>query len=147
MRKLTLAVLLAVTVCLPAAYAFDSSATDKPAYLASVRAKLAAKQYDAAATELREISLRLPNADVFSLLGHALWKSGDRTQGMDYYNKALALDASHKGALEYQGELYVALGQIDKAKANLAKLKRLCLLGCEEEEDLDAAIKQATKGH
>jgi len=147
MRKLILALLLTATVGTPAALAFDSGAGDKPAYLASAREKLAAKQYDAAATELREISHRFPNADVFSLLGHALWKSGDRAQGMDYYNKALALNPSHKGALEYQGELYVALGQIDKARANLAKLNRLCLLGCEEEEDLDAAIKQATKGH
>jgi len=147
MRNVILAGLLTVTLGVPAAYAADSSATDKPAYLASVRGKIAAKQYDAAATELKDIALRFPNADVFSLLGHALWKSGNPTQGMEYYNKALTLDPSHKGALEYQGELFVSLGQIDKAKANLAKLDRLCLLGCEEEEDLAAAIKQAVKGH
>ena len=66
---------------------------------------------------------------------------------MDCYDKPLTRDTSHKGALQYQGKLHVALGQIDKAQANLAKLKRLCLLVCEEEDDLDAAIKQATKGH
>ena len=61
-------------------------------------------------------------------MGHALWKTGDPAQGMTYYNKALALNPMHKGALEYQGELFVELGQLDKAKENLAKLNHLCWL-------------------
>ena len=64
---------------------------------------------------------------------------------MVYYDKALAMDPSHKGALEYQGELFVTLGQIDKAKANLARLNRICLFGCEEYDDLKAAIEHAPK--
>ena len=60
--------------------------------------------------------------DVYSLMGFALRKTGDRAQAMTYYRKALEADPAHKGALEYQGELFVELGQIDKAKENLAKL-------------------------
>ena len=44
--------------------------------------------------------VKYPTADTFTLLGHALWKTGDRQQGMDYYNKALALNPLHRGALE-----------------------------------------------
>ena len=77
------------------------------------------------------------------MLGHALWKTGDWRQGMTYYDKALAIDPSHKGALEYQGELYVELGQLDLAKQNLAKLNHLCWFGCDEARDLKAAIEHA----
>ena len=55
------------------------------------------------------------------------------------------MDPSHKGALEYQGELFVELGQIDKAKGNLGKLNRICLFGCEEYDDLKQAIEHAPR--
>jgi hypothetical protein len=51
----------------------------------------------------------------------------------------------HKGALEYQGELFVELGQLDKAKENLAKLNHLCWFGCEEASDLKEAIERAPR--
>lgn len=129
----------------PAARAADSAPTSPMPDLTKVRAEIEAKQYDAALAELKPLAVKYQTADVFSLLGHALWKTGDATQGMAYYNKALAIDPSHKGALEYQGELYVQLGQIDKAKENLAKLKHVCWLGCEEEDDLKEAIEHAPK--
>ncbi len=67
-------------------------------------------------------------------------------QAATFYAKALDFDPNHKGALEYQGELFVELGQIDKAKANLARLVRLCPQGCEEREDLEKAIAAPTHG-
>ena len=86
-----------------------------------------------------------PNPDVYSLMGFALRKTGDQAQSMVYYRKALDADPTHKGALEYQGELYVELGQVDKAKENLAKLDKLCWFGCEEKTDLKEAIEHAPK--
>jgi hypothetical protein len=65
---------------------------------------------------------------------------------MIYYNKALAMNPLHRGALEYQGELYVEMGQVGKAKENLAKLKGICPFGCEEYGDLQEAIEHAPKG-
>jgi hypothetical protein len=38
---------------------------------------------------------------------------------------ALSEDPNHLGALEYQGEMFVDLGQKDNALANLMKLKEL----------------------
>ena len=144
---LTMACLLGAAAIAPAAQAFDSPPTKPTPELTSVRAAIKAKKYDVALAELKVLVVKFPTADVFSLLGHALWKTGDPTQGMTYYGKALTIDPSHKGALESQGELFVELGQIDKAKTNLAKLSHICWLGCEEEDDLKEAIERASKGH
>ena len=143
---LALACLPAVTVIAPAADAADAISNDDPPELRSVRASIKAKKYDAALAELKVLVIRYQTPDVYSLLGFALRKTGDRPQAMTYYLKALAMNPSHKGALEYQGELFVELGQIDKARENLAKLNRLCLFGCEERDDLKEAIEHAPKG-
>lgn len=81
-------------------------------------------------------------ADVYNLLGYSYRKSGDLEKGQEFYQKALAINPNHKGALEYQGELYLMRGDLVKAKENLAQLDRLCLFGCEEYDDLKLAIDQ-----
>lgn len=142
---LAFAGLVGTAAIAPATHAADSPPTTDTPELRSVRAEIKAKQYTAALAELKVLAARYQTPDVYSLLGHALWKTGDPSQGMIYYNKALALDPSHKGALEYQGELFVELGQMDKARENLAKLNHLCLFGCEEYDDLKTAIEHAPK--
>jgi tetratricopeptide (TPR) repeat protein len=85
---------------------------------------------------------------VYNLLGFSLRNLGDTKAAQTYYQKALDFNPEHKGALEYQGELFVKLGQFDKAQANLARLVKLCPQGCEEREDLEEAIKTKTvKAH
>jgi tetratricopeptide (TPR) repeat protein len=143
MLGLAFAGLLAAATIPPAANAADSPATREGPDLRTVRSAIQVKNYNAALTELKGMVVSYPNADVYSLMGFALRKTGDRAQAMTYYRKALDADPTHKGALEYQGELYVELGQIDKAKENLAKLDRLCWFGCEEERDLKEAIAHA----
>jgi tetratricopeptide (TPR) repeat protein len=149
MRNLVLCLTLicfpVAIVVAPAVRAADSGSPTEPPEMTKARADIKAKRYDVALAELKVLVVRNPTADVFSLLGHALWKTGDPTQGMIYYNKALALNPMHKGALEYQGELFVELGQLDKAKENLAKLNHLCWLGCEEASDLKEAIEHAPR--
>jgi tetratricopeptide (TPR) repeat protein len=149
MRTLVLCLILTcfpgAIVLAPALHAADSGSPTEPPEMTKARADIKAKRYDVALAELKVLVVRDPTADVFSLLGHALWKTGDPTQGMIYYNKALALNPMHKGALEYQGELFVELGQIDKAKDNLAKLNHLCWFGCEEASDLKEAIEHAPR--
>ena len=137
------ACLLGAAAIVPAARAANDNPTTAGPDLSKVRAEINAKKYDAALPELKALAVQSPSPDVYSLLGHALWKTGDWPQGMAYYNKALAIDPSHKGALEYQGELYIELGQLDLAKQNLAKLKGICWLGCEEVHQLQAALDHA----
>ena len=82
------------------------------------------------------------NADAWNLLGFSSRKTGDLKAAGKAYTKALNLNPGHLGALEYQGEMYLQLGQADKAKANLATLKGLCGT-CEEMRDLEKALKAA----
>jgi tetratricopeptide (TPR) repeat protein len=119
----------------------DTNAPD----LVSVRAKVKAKDFKAAIEELTPMLQTHQHADVYNLLGFSYRKSGDYKQAATFYAKALDFDSDHLGALEYQGEMFVELGQIDRAKANLAKLVKLCPYGCEEREDLDKAIASAAK--
>src|ERR1044071_9477068 len=122
------------------AYAVDNmSSTDAPD-LTSVRAKIKAKDYNAALTELRDLAEDVQQADVYNLLGFTLRKTGDTKTSLTYYTKALELQPDHKAAREYLGELYVETGNLDKAKEQLAVLAKLCPGGCEERDDLQKAI-------
>lgn len=113
--------------------------------LTSVRAAIKARNYQAALSELKSIVVQHDEPDVYSLLGFTSRKTGNQAQALTYYQKALALDPTHRGALEYQGELFVEMGQIEKAKENLARLTKVCTFGCEEKDDLKEAIEHATK--
>ncbi len=102
------------------------------------------EKYDKAIISLKRTTKKYPqNADAWNLLGFSLRKTGDTDGATEAYNKALAIDENHLGALEYQGELFILLGQLDKAKENLAKLNKLCPDGCSELEELDTAIDSA----
>jgi len=118
------------------------TSTDAPD-LTSVRGKIKAKDYRAALTELKAIADAHQHADVYSLIGFSLRKSGDAKAALTYYNKALDFDANHKGAREYLGELYVETGELAKAREQLAILTKLCPQGCEEREDLEKALHSA----
>ena len=60
-----------------------------------------------------------------------------------HYEQALEINPKHLGALEYQGELYIALGEVEKAKANLTKIDDICWTECSELRELKKAIEQA----
>jgi tetratricopeptide (TPR) repeat protein len=141
------AILIAVSTALfmsTAAFAVDTVISKTAPDLTAPRAKIKAKDFAGAIADLTPILATHQHADVYNLMGFSLRKSGDLKQAATFYAKALDFDPEHKGALEYQGEMYVELGQIDKAKANLAKLVTLCPKGCEEREDLETAISSAT---
>jgi len=123
------------------AYAVDNMNSGDTVDLTSVRAKIKAENYKGALEELRGLAEDSQQADVYNLLGFTLRKTGDYDTALTYYEKALELKPDHKGAHEYLGELYVETGHLDKAKEQLASLQQLCPAGCEELEDLQAAIK------
>jgi tetratricopeptide (TPR) repeat protein len=141
-RIACLAALLAGT---PVAFAAGTATNPTAPDLTSVRAKVKAKDFKGAIAELLPLMETNQHADVYNYYAFSLRKTGDLTNAATFYRKALDFDANHLGALEYQGELFVELGQIDKAKANLAKLVLLCPNGCEEREDLEKAIQTTTK--
>lgn len=81
-----------------------------------------------------------PHPDILNYLGFSHRKLGALDRARDYYAQALALDPDHLGANEYLGELYLEIGDIRAAKAQLATLDGLCTFGCSEREDLARLI-------
>ena len=83
------------------------------------------------------------DADILNYLGFSFRKTGDFVKSSHYYEKALSINPKHLGALEYQGELFITLGKIDKAKANLARIDDICVTQCKELRKLEKAISAA----
>ncbi len=136
------ACMLLIVSAAPAAAVDTPAATDAPD-LTKVRAMIKEKSFAAARDELLRLADTHQHADVYSLLGFSLRKTGDYARSLTYYRKALDFDPDHKGAHEYLGELYVETRQPDKAREHLAILARLCPSGCEEREDLEKAMREA----
>ncbi len=85
--------------------------------------------------------------DLYNLLGFTSRKSGNLAIAAKHYEKALSINARHVGALQYQGELFITLGEYDSAQQNLAKIEKICwLFACEEEKLLKTALERAVDG-
>ena len=80
------------------------------------------------------------DADIHNYLGFSFRKTGILNKSSHHYERALNINPKHLGALEYQGELFIALGQIDEAKANLARIDDICVTDCKELRELEKAI-------
>ena len=145
--RATAAAALALVLAMSPAIAVDTGGDDTsvstPAVptLKQARADIEAKNWTAAIKKLSLIVEADPSsADAYNLLGYSFRNAGNAKRAMQAYNRALKLNPKHTGALEYQGVLYVKLGDLAKASANLAKLKTICGTSCEEYEDLAKAI-------
>jgi Flp pilus assembly protein TadD len=109
--------------------------------LTKVRSLIAAKNFSAALSALKVADKDFPNnADINNLLGYSARNLKQYKPAATYYVKALKIDPKHLGALEYQGELFMLTKKTSDAKKNLAKLKSLCGINCEEYLDLKKAI-------
>ena len=107
-----------------------------------------AEDYQQALVQLEsEIAANPKNADAWNLTGFASRKLGDYGRSETAYDKALALDPTHTGALEYKGELYLTLGNLDGAQAMLGRLKDLCSFNCSEFKALNKAINLYKKSN
>jgi tetratricopeptide (TPR) repeat protein len=82
------------------------------------------------------------NADAHNQLGYANRKLNKLPEARLHYAKALEINPEHKGAIEYQGEMYLMLDDIKSAETNLARLNKLCFFGCSEYTDLKKAITE-----
>ena len=109
--------------------------------LTKIRSLIEAKNFSAALTALQAADKTFPNnADINNLLGYSARNLKQYKPAATYYAKALKIDPKHLGALEYQGELFMLTKKTSDAKKNLAKLKSLCGVNCEEYIDLKKAI-------
>ncbi len=81
-----------------------------------------------------------PHPDILTYQGYTWRKKGAYDRAESYYRQALAIAPDHVGATEYYGELKVARGDIEGAKAMLARLDKVCAYGCAEAETLRSWI-------
>ncbi len=118
-----------------------SSTLQKPTGYNEAVELIATEKYQEAILRLQSAEKSAQNdADIQNLLGFAHRKIGKLDAASSYYQRALKINPKHKGALEYQGELFLIRGEKDAAEANLAKLDKICWLGCSEYDDLKKAI-------
>ncbi len=113
-----------------------------PEFAAGQRA-LAAGDWRAAINILMPAGLRDDrNADIQNYLGYAYRQLRQFDPALAHYQKAVALNPRHRGAHEHLGEAYLVLGNLPKAEEHLAALERICLIPCQEYDDLKRAIAQ-----
>jgi tetratricopeptide (TPR) repeat protein len=84
-----------------------------------------------------------PHSDILNYMGFTSRKLGNFDAALGYYREALRLDPYHLGATEYLGELYIQMGQLDRARTQLARLDELCAYGCAQREELARWIERA----
>ena len=98
-------------------------------------------QYELARKSLSKyVKAEKDDADGWTLLAFTNRKLKNFSKAEEFYEKALTLEPNNKIALEYQGEMFVELNQIDEAMKNLSKLESLCPNSCEELEMLKKYI-------
>ena len=123
-------------------YSTSSSSYKKSDRFKEVHALIDQNQFGVAHTKLKAMPVKADEADRLNLLGFTARKSGDLNAAAIFYEQALKLHPKHRNALGYQGELYIQLGQIDKAKSNLAKLEKICWMPCSAERDLRKSLTE-----
>jgi len=108
---------------------------------AAGKAAILAKDWHAAIRSLSSAALRdTRNADIQNYLGYAYRQTGQLELAFTHYQRALQLNPRHRGAHEYVGEAYLIVNNLTKAEEHLAALQRICLIPCEEYEDLKKAV-------
>jgi len=149
MKKYLLASILALSSLPGVALAADtgSSVPARPQdpTLERARAAIAQKDWASAQSTLRDAVAREPsNADYHNLYAYSIRKGAnpDMSLVFKHYNEALSIDPKHKAAHEYIGEAYLIANDLENAERHLSALEKICLIPCEEYEDLKKAVAE-----
>jgi len=120
----------------------SSSSTQRKAdyYDNGVKAVKSANYKEAIKLFNKVVAAKPTDADAWNYLGFSNRKLKKFDLALSAYQKALAIDPDHRGANEYLGELYLQTDNLAKARERLKKLDNICTFGCEELDDLKAAI-------
>ncbi|MBM3546058.1 MAG: tetratricopeptide repeat protein [Alphaproteobacteria bacterium] len=149
LRSLAFALALALPLAAygPSAHAMGSGTTApanmvNPDYVAAEKLIKEWKYAEAIPLLEKVVKADAKNADAFNQLGYANRKLNKLPEARAHYAKALEINPEHKGALEYQGEMFLMLDDLKAAEGNLAKLDKLCFFGCTEFSELKKAITE-----
>ena len=133
--------ILAMTGTAHAAGSSDAPKAKDLAEMVQARDMIKGEHYNQAIPLLKRVIAQQPkNADALNLLAYSQRKTDDVKASLANYKKALAIDPSHKDAHEYIGELYLRMGDLANAEKHLKRLDSICFSGCEQFDELKAAI-------
>lgn len=153
-----LVLVLLILVLIDAAYAVMGGGDEPPPqpgdsdYSAGVAAFERADWQSVVEHMEKAVAQRPWNDNAYNLLGFAYRKLGDYGRALAAYRQALDLNPHHRGALEYLGETYLAMGCVERANQTLGQLEAACrrvaengeldrgTVTCEEWTELKAAI-------
>src|SRR5204863_2663673 len=120
----------------------DDEGSGDPEY-ARGRQAIEAKDWRGAVRLLSSAALRdTRNADLQNYLGYAYRNAGRLELAFRHYQRALELNPRHRGAHEYIGEAYLIANDLANAERHLSALEKICLIPCEEYEDLKKAVAE-----
>lgn len=146
----------------PSSAACDAQIKDSPAWIACVGAASASANrsdaelfyagywlarsghYDDALSYLRQA--KAPDEKVLTYIGFATRKLGRVDEALGYYERALAMNPGYSVARAYMGEGFLAKGQPDKAREQLAEIATRSGTTSAEYADLAGHIARWEKG-
>jgi Flp pilus assembly protein TadD len=142
MRSTLILLLTLIITIATSSQVFADGGSRRDSRLAPMQKLIDAENYETAISELKKALSKSPDdADLLNLLAYSQRKLMSFDEAMINYQKALKIDPEHRGANEYLGELYLQLGQPDKALERLKVLDDACFFGCREFDDLEEAIE------
>jgi len=117
----------------------DLAARDED-YAAGKRA-VERKDWDEAVRRFKLAERRHPEqADLQNILGFAHRNLKQYDLAFIHYKRAIEIEPRHRGAHEYIGETYLLTGDLANAEKHLGALRQICLLPCDELQDLERAV-------
>ena len=120
---------------------FDPDAATRDADYAAGKKAIEAKDWAGALERFKRAEVRNPdNADLQNYIGYSLRNLKQFDLAFKHYKRAIEMNPRHRGAHEYIGEAYLMVGDLPSAEKHLAALKEICLLPCEELNDLERGI-------
>ena len=121
----------------------DPSAAERDADYAAGKKAVADKNWTEAVARFKVAARRDPDsADLQNYLGYSYRNLKQYDLAFTYYRRAIELNPRHRGAHEYIGEAYLMVGDLPNAEKHLGALREICLLPCEQLEDLEKAIRE-----
>ena len=120
----------------------DDQALLADADYAAGLAAIKAGNFAGALLRLQAALKRFPDAaNLHNELGYTHRKLRQLDKAFEHYQRALAIDPRHRGAHEYIGEAYLMVGDVAGAEKHVAALRSICLLPCDELNELRKAIE------
>jgi hypothetical protein len=128
----------------PAAVQPTASTAQQQASFGAARALILSGKYEAGITAMKALGYD-DHPDVAGSIGFANAKLGNANEARAWYAKALGADPNHVATLGNSGALYVAQGDLAKARGDLDRIKAACgSTSCREYRELESLI--AAKG-